>query len=64
LVDCDDCVLRPELEQATKVTVGIVPSERWKSCATGKLSNTSESLDKFDLLVGITVDEFNIKGRR
>jgi hypothetical protein len=27
LADCDDCVLRPELEQATKVTVGIVPSE-------------------------------------
>ena len=27
MVDCDDCVLRPELEQATKVTVGVVPSE-------------------------------------
>jgi hypothetical protein len=27
LADCDDCVLRPELEPATKVTVGIVPSE-------------------------------------
>ena len=27
----------PNLSQATKVTVGIVPSERWKSCATGKL---------------------------